>query len=140
MARLGMSGATVRVVSGSLGAVGITFIAMVNSASLPASLVLIALVGGPATAYTIAVQTLLQIYSEDAFRGRVFATYGSVTIFALLIGMVSASFLAGVIPLVDTLNAAGAIFLVAAVLGWRIRVPTLIAPAADPESDAAASV
>jgi len=70
----------------------------------------------------------------------VFATYGSVTIFALLIGMVSASFLAGVIPLVDTLNAAGAIFLVAAVLGWRIRVPTLIAPAADPESDAAASV
>lgn len=123
MGHLGIRGANIGLVSGALGVVGVTFLLMVNFPDLTAALVLMALVGGPATVYTIAVQTLLQIHSEDAYRGRLFGIYGSVIILALLVGMGTASLLGETVPLLTNLNAAGVIFLVASIIGWWIRVP-----------------
>jgi MFS transporter, DHA1 family, staphyloferrin A biosynthesis exporter len=60
---------------GALVALGITLVLLAQSRSLPLTLVLLVLLGGFQMTYMTTNQTLLQLATPDAFRGRVMGIY-----------------------------------------------------------------
>lgn len=120
MGTVGKRWLTPRVISLSLGSAGVLFLFMVHFPMLGTALLLIALIGAPSSIYTIGVQTLLQTHSSDRYRGRVFGIYGTLIMVAMVAGMGLASALGDVAPLAVLLNAAGGLFIMAALLGIRI--------------------
>lgn len=92
---------------------GALFLALVNFPSLLVTLVLIFLLGVPATAWLVSIQTLLQQRVPEDYRGRIFGTYEMTLSLTLLGGMGLGSGLGEVVGVAPTLNLAGALFVVA---------------------------
>lgn len=67
-------------------------------------LVLIALVGLPATAAMSSYTTLLQLSAPDAFRGRIFGAQGTVSALTMLVGSLLAGAIGGILGPVAMLN------------------------------------
>jgi predicted MFS family arabinose efflux permease len=102
----------------SLTVMGLLGVLMFNIRIIPLDLFLIALAGIPAVGWAVSEQTLLQLGTSDAYRGRVFGAFGmtsaTVTLAAMLIGGALGDRI-GVIPM---LNVSAALWLVAGVLAY----------------------
>jgi MFS family permease len=80
-----------------------------------------ALAGFPAVAIGAGRQTIVQMQTEDAYRGRVFAALSASQAGALLIGFALGGMLGGPLGIVPTLTAGGLIRVLGGLLAlWRI--------------------
>ena len=90
--------------AGALAVNGALILMMVSLPSLPLAITLLLLAGLPIVAYSVGVDTLLQRYVPDRYRGRVFGALGTSMAIFLLFGQGLASSLGdrlGVVPLLD---------------------------------------
>jgi len=90
--------------AGALAVNGALILMMVSLPSLPLAITLLLLAGLPIVAYSVGVDTLLQRYVPDRYRGRVFGALGTSMAIFLLFGHGLASSLGdrlGVVPLLD---------------------------------------
>ncbi len=107
-----------RLLPAGLAGCGAVILGMVSFRSLPAGLVLLAVVGFPAMAFLIGAQTLLQLNTPDAFRGRVSGCFGTTLALASLAGMGLGSALGDTAGVAAMFGAAGIIYLLVAVAAW----------------------
>jgi len=111
----------------SLIALGSIFMIEAHISSLTLILVL-TFVNGPAIiGWLTSQQTLLQINTEDAYRGRVFGSYNTTTALTLVIGAATASALASAIGVVPLLTCSAALYILAGALALRL-VPSVRPP------------
>ena len=104
--------------AGALVFNGLLIVALVNLASFPFALILILLAGLPIVAYSVGVDTLLQRYVPDRYRGRVFGTLGTSMAIFLLLGQAVASSLGDSIGAVPFLNLKGILDIIAGLLAF----------------------
>lgn len=102
-----------------LGAAGLILLAMVNFPSVALSMILTFLVALPFMCYTIGPQTLLQLYVQENYLGRIFGNYGTITALLMLGGMGLASAFGDIIGVAGMLNIAGVFFLFAGLVGFH---------------------
>jgi MFS family permease len=97
---------------------GILILVMVNLASLPVALSALLLAGLPLVASSVGIDTLLQRYVTDRYRGRVFgALWTTISIFILL-GQGTSSVLGDRLGAVRLLDLKGVIDIAAGLLGF----------------------
>jgi predicted MFS family arabinose efflux permease len=108
-------------IAGSMLAIGAADITIWNTPHLLVDLAVIAVVGLPATGFTVGTTTLLQRNVADAFRGRVGGALGAVWSASILLAMGAASLLGSVAGVVTVLNASGALALLTGVTALRLR-------------------
>ncbi len=125
-----------RLLGYSLIVLGSVFLVEVHVPYLPLILAL-TLANGPAIiGWLTSQQTLLQINTEDAYRGRVFGSYSTTTALMLVVGSGAASVLGDVVGVVPLLTIAAALYIFAGALAlWLIRAE----PEPKPESGDARS-
>ncbi|HSR69914.1 MAG TPA: MFS transporter [Acidobacteriota bacterium] len=109
-----------RVFSLGLTGSGLFFLAVVNSRSLWLVLVLVTLAGITAVAWLSGGYTQLQRSTPDAYRGRIFGTFGTTASLMTLTGMAAGGFLADLIGHLTMLNVAAALYLVAGLLAFAL--------------------
>ena len=113
--------------TGALAFNGLMILALVNLASFPLALALILLAGIPIVAYAVAVDTLLQRYVPDRYRGRVFGALATSAALFTLLGQAVASRLGDSIGAVSFLNVKGMLDIIAGLLAfillYRINEP-----------------
>ena len=113
--------------AGALAFNGVLILALVNLASFPLALALILLAGIPIVAYAVAVDTLLQRYVPDRYRGRVFGALATRAALFTLFGQAIASRLGDSIGAVPFLNLKGTLDIIAGLLAfillYRINEP-----------------
>jgi len=111
--------------AGFLAVNGVLILMMVSLSSLPYALALLLLAGPPIVAYSVGVDTLLQRYVPDRYRGRVFGALGTSMAIFLLIGQGVASSLGDSLGIVPLLNVKGILDITAGLLAfillYRIR-------------------
>ena len=104
--------------AGALVFNGLLILALVNLASFPLAVVLILLAGIPIVAYSVAVDTLLQRYVADRYRGRVFGALATSAALFTLFGQAVASSLGDSIGAVPFLNLKGILDIIAGLLAF----------------------
>jgi len=104
--------------AGALAVNGVLILLLVNLASFPAAIALILLAGIPIVAYSVAVDTLLQRYVADRYRGRVFGTLATSAALFVLIGQAVASGFGDSIGAVSFLNLKGILDIMAGLLAF----------------------
>jgi MFS family permease len=97
---------------------GIVILAIIGMPHSALVLPLMAAAGVAASAWLISSETLLQLGASDAFRGRVFGTFGTTSALASLVGMLLAGALTDLVGLVLILCIAGSIYIVSGLLAW----------------------
>ena len=96
--------------------VGVIFLTMFTAPALLLTLALSALMGLPATGYSVSTQLLLQRRVADHYRGRVFGALGTTFAMALLGGMGLASVVGEWFGAAPVLTSAGGLFFLAGVV------------------------
>ncbi len=89
------------------------------------------LVGIPAIAWLVSIQTVLQQETEDAYRGRVFGAFGTTITLLMLIGTGLGGALADQLGALFLMNTAGAIYVIASIIAFFLLVKvtkTAVAP------------
>jgi len=104
--------------AGALAVNGVLILLLVNLASFPAAMALILLAGIPIVAYSVAVDTLLQRYVADRYRGRVFGALATSAALFVLFGQAVASSLGDTFGAVSFLNLKGILDIVAGLLAF----------------------
>jgi MFS family permease len=104
--------------AGALAVNGVLILLLVNLASFPAAIALILLAGIPIVAYSVAVDTLLQRYVPDRYRGRVFGALATSAALFVLFGQAIASSLGDTFGAVSFLNLKGILDIMAGLLAF----------------------
>jgi predicted MFS family arabinose efflux permease len=86
MGMLGSRFAAPRLLAGGLVLAGATLAGIIYGATLTLTFVLIPIIGAGFIAAIVSLQTMLQRNVEDAYRGRVFATFGTIVALASILG------------------------------------------------------
>lgn len=131
VARYGARLSERRLMPAAAFAMALIWLGMANLQYLPVAMLMFLLTGTPAMAWAVSAQTLLQRTVADAFRGRVFGVYSTITSVAALTGMGISAATLDTIGAVTIFNAAVVCNLLAAValvLAFR-RTPTDSDPA-----------
>ncbi|HET8629377.1 MAG TPA: MFS transporter [Thermomicrobiales bacterium] len=115
-ARLGKAVGPARSIGFGALLTGVFIVAIVNTPTLAADLVLIALVGGPAVVAFVAIETLLQNLTEDRYRGRIFGALGTTMALAQLVGMALAGALGAPLGTLPVLDLTGILYCVGGLL------------------------
>jgi MFS family permease len=100
--------------------VGLLLLAIVNTTSFLVDLFLIGLAGVTVIGFFVSLFTLLQESSADAYRGRIFGTFGMVQALTMLLGMGLASTLGDSIGIVPVLDIAAGCDFFAGVLAFLV--------------------
>src|SRR5205814_370088 len=79
-------------------------------------IVFMAIVGVPIAGLVAGTTTLMQLATEDAYRGRILGAYGAVSAFSTLIGATLGGLLADGVGIVPMLNTQGLAYGLAAVI------------------------
>ena len=106
--------------AGFLALNGALILIMVSLPSLPLAITLLLLAGLPIVAYSVGVDTLLQRYVPDRYRGRVFGALGTSMAIFLLFGQGLASGLGDRLGVVPLLNLKGILDIVAGSLAFTL--------------------
>lgn len=84
--------------------------------SIVPALVLMAVVGIPASGFGAGYTTLVQTNVSDAFLGRVFGTVSTVSALTMLVGMAAAGVLGDLVGVVPVINTQGVVYVLAGLL------------------------
>ncbi|HVU11956.1 MAG TPA: MFS transporter [Phototrophicaceae bacterium] len=97
---------------------------------------LIALVGIPAVGFGTGFMTLMQMLSDDAYRGRVFGLFGALSALLMLIGAVLAGVLGDHVSIILLLTIQGGVYVLAGGLGFAFlqRTAVEVHPLSEPHS------
>ncbi len=109
-----------RLLTLSIGGIGVLSFVLANARSLPMVLLLCGILGVLVTGLLVSQGTLLQTTVPDQYRGRVFAAYGTTITLVLLCSMSLASYLATPLGTATTLDVAGSLYLGAAALALMV--------------------
>lgn len=110
-----------RVLGYSLVILGSVFMIEAHVPSLPLIFTLTLLNGPAIIGWLTSQQTLLQVTTEDAYRGRVFGAYSTTTGLMLVIGVGATSALGATIGVVPLLTCSAALYILAGVLAlWLV--------------------
>lgn len=125
-------------ITGGLAGCGLAIALLINLPSVPLAVAVMALVGIPAVAWMISVETAIQKAAPEQYLGRVFGTYGTVTAATMLVGLAVSGVLGDTLGLVLTLNGSAALYLAAA-LAAVVLLPELLSGGARSATPAAAA-
>ncbi len=114
-----------QIAAGSLAIVGVIILAMVAFPSMVILLPLLVLVGIASIFGFITIQTVLQLGTEDQFRGRVFGAFGTTVSLLMFAGSGIGGALADVLGAEILMNFTGIIYLSAAGLAAVLLTPPL---------------
>jgi len=116
LAQIGRKWTPAQLITGGFMLAGILILIIVNFPTLVVVLPGLVLVGIPAIVSFVSVQTLLQQETEDAFRGRVFGTFGTTITLLMLVGSGLGGVLADQLGATLLMNAASIIYIIAGLL------------------------
>ncbi len=109
-----------RLLGYSLVMLGSIFMIQIHLPLLPLIFALTLLNGPPIIGWLTSQQTLLQVITQDAYRGRVFGTYSTTSGLMLVIGTGVASALAAPIGIIPLLTCSASLYILAGVLTLRL--------------------
>ncbi|MDJ0755442.1 MAG: MFS transporter [Ardenticatenaceae bacterium] len=135
IAQLGQKLSQTLLITAGLTLSGILLLIVVIFPTLTVILPLVVLVGISVMAFFIGFQTILQIETEEAYRGRVFGAYGTTMMLIMLIGSGLAGALADVAGSTELMAAAAGIYIIAGALAF---VLYRLQPVSQPEQELSA--
>jgi predicted MFS family arabinose efflux permease len=105
-----------QLITAGLVLAGVVFLGMLYNATLTLTLALIPLIGAGFVAALVSIQTMLQRHVEDAYRGRVFASFSTIIAIASLFGTAFAGVLGDRIGAMPLLYTSAALFALSGML------------------------
>jgi MFS family permease len=109
---------------------GLILLGIINSASLPIALVLIAIAGLPMVGMMVSINTLVQLGATDAYRGRVMGAFMTTSALTNIIGLALAGALGDILNIVIVLNLAAVLWLLVGVTAWWLMTERTTQPKA----------
>lgn len=105
-----------RIVGLGLVATGLLYLLVANVPRVAVDVALVAVVGLPIAGYWVSARTLLQTCTPDAYRGRVFGAYETISSLTTLVGIGLAGGGAGLLGVVPMLDVAAAFYVLGGVV------------------------
>ena len=122
IAQLGQKLSTRQLISWGLIATGAVMLVILIKPTVWVIVILTGLIGLPAMAWIVAIQTLLQQATSDAYRGRVFGAFGTTASLLMLIGSGLTGAMADVVGANILVLASAIIYIVSGGMAWPLLV------------------
>jgi MFS family permease len=125
---VGKNIAPTHLIIASLFGVGVLTLVMIAMPVMVVVLPLILLLGLPAMGSMIATQTILQQHTPDAFRGRIFGTFGTTITLLMFVGNAIAGFGTDIVGVTPMMNSAALIYVAAGVVAAVLFIGRAVSP------------